>query len=84
MDTQVVHVDLEPFFRYHVCKDMIHERLEGGWGIAKPEKHDCGFIEAKGSDECSLPLIFPTDVNVAVTPSYIEFGEEGRLLHVID
>ena len=84
MDTQVVHIDFEPFFSYHVGEDMIHECLEGGWSIAKPEKHDHGFIEAKGSDECGFPLVFLSDANVVVTPSYIESGEEGRFLHVIN
>ena len=63
---------------------MIHEGLEGWWGIAETEKHDCGFIEAEGSDKCSFPLIFLSNVNVVITPSHIEFGEEGGVLHVID
>ena len=50
---------------------MVHEGLESQWGIAETEKHDCGFIEAKGSDERSFPLIFLSNVNVVVTPSYV-------------
>ena len=84
MDAQVVHVDLEPLFRDHVCKDMIHKCLEGQWSIAETKEHDCGFIEAKWSNERSLPLILFANVNVVITPSYIKFGEEGGILHVID
>ena len=63
---------------------MVHEGLESQWGIAETEKHDCGFIEAKRSNECSLPLIFFMNMNIVITPSDIEFGEEGGVFHVID
>ena len=63
---------------------MVHEGLEGWWGIAETEKHDCRFIEAKGSNEHSLPLIFLSNVNVVITPSYIKIGKEGGILHVIN
>ena len=33
VDTQVIHVDFKPLFRDHVCKDVIHECLEGWWGV---------------------------------------------------
>ena len=55
-----------------------------GRALQKPKKHDCRFIDAEGSDERSLPLIFLSNMNVVVTPSYIKLGEEGRVLHVID
>ena len=63
---------------------MIHEGLESWWGIAEPEKDDCGFIKTKGGDEHSFPLMLLLNVNVVVTPSYIKLGEESRVFHVID
>ena len=63
---------------------MVHECLECRRSIAETEKHDCGFIEAEGSNERSLPLIFFVNVNVVISPLYIKFGEEGGILHVID
>ena len=63
---------------------MVHECLEHRWSIAEAKKHDCGFIEAKGSNECGLPLIFIMNANIIISPSDIEFGEEGGVFHVID
>ena len=63
---------------------MVHECLEHWRSIAETKKHDCGFIEAKGSNECGLPLIFFMNVNIVISPSEIKFGEEGGVFHVID
>ena len=63
---------------------MVHECLEHWRSIAETEKHDCGFIEAERSNERSLPLIFFANANIIISPSDIEFGEEGGVLHVID
>ena len=41
VDAKVVHVDLQPVFSDHIGKDVIHEGLEGRWGVAKAEEHDC-------------------------------------------
>ena len=45
VNAHVVHVDFKPFFRDHVCTDMVHERLEGGGCVGETEEHDCWFIE---------------------------------------
>ena len=63
---------------------MVHECLECWRSIAEAEKHDCGFIETEGSNECGLPLIFFTNVNIVISPSDVEFGKEGGVFHVID
>ena len=63
---------------------MIHECLEGWWGIAEAEKHDCGLIKTKGGDKCCLPLVFLSDANVVITPLYVKFREKGGVFHVID
>ena len=84
MDAQIVHIDLEPFLRDHVGKDMVHEGLECWRSIAEAKKHNGGFIETKGSNECGLPLIIFANMNIVITPSDVEFGEEGGVFHVID
>ena len=63
---------------------MIHECLEGWWGIAEAEKHNCGFVKAKGGDKCCLPLVFLLNANIVITLSHIEFPEKGGVFHVID
>ena len=37
----VVQVNYNMSFINHVCKNVIHERLEGGWGIAESKGHHC-------------------------------------------
>ena len=44
MYANVVHVYLEPSLSKHVIEDLIHESLEGQWGVAEPKKHDEWFI----------------------------------------
>ena len=84
MYPQVVHIDLEPSFGDHISKNVIHERLKSRGGIAEPKKHYGGFEEAERGDERCFPLIFLSDADVVITPSNIEFGEQSRVLHVID
>ena len=63
---------------------MVHESLEHGRSVAETKKHDCGFIEAKRSDECGLPLILFTNANIVISPSDVKFGEESGVFHVIN
>ena len=63
---------------------MVHECLEHWRSIAETEKHHCGFIEAEGSNECGLPLIFVTNANIVISSLDIKFGEECGVFHVID
>ena len=84
MDAQIIHIDLEPFLRDHVSKDMIHEGLECWRSVAEAEKYDSGFIETKGSNEYGLPLIFFANANIVISPLDIELGEESGIFHVVD
>ena len=84
VDAQIIHIDLKPFLRDHVGKDMVHECLEHRRSIAETKKHDCGFIEAEGSDECGLRLIFCSNANVVISPPDIKFGEESGVFHIIN
>ena len=84
VDSHVVHVYFQPLLREHISKDVVHESLEGGGSVAKSEEHDGGFKESHGGDESSLPLIFLLNVNVIISPTDVEFGEQGGFFHVIN
>ena len=84
VDTDVVHVNFQPFFRYHIGKDVVHKGLECRWCVAKPEEHHCWFKESQGGDKGSFPLVFFTNADVVIAPPDVEFHEEGGILHVID
>ena len=84
VDTDVIHINFQPFFCYHVGEDVVHEGLECEWHIAKPEEHYCWFKESEGGNEGGFPLVFFTDTDVVVAPLDVEFCEEGGIFYVID
>ena len=84
VDSHVIHVDLKPFLQKYICKDVVHESLEGGVCVAEPKEHDSGFKESHGGDESGLPLIFFLDVNGVISPMNVEFGEQGGFFHIVD
>ena len=84
VDTQIIHVDLEPLFSDHVGEDVVHKCLKSWWGITKTKKHDSGLKEAKGGDECGLPLIFLFDADVVVSPLDVELGKESGVLRIVN
>ena len=63
---------------------MIHECLECGGSIAESEKYDSGFKESHGGDECGLPLVLFSNMNVIISPSNVKLGEQSGFFHVID
>ena len=84
VDTNVIHINFQPFFYYYVGKDVVHKGLECRWCIAKSEEHHCWFEESKGGDKGGFPLVFFTNADVVITPPDVEFHEEGDILHVIN
>jgi hypothetical protein len=84
VNAKVINVDFEPAFCDHVGENAVHECLEGGRAITKSKEHYGGFKKAKRCDECTLPLVVVLDSNIVVSPSYIKFGEQGGVFHVID
>jgi hypothetical protein len=54
------------------------------WKVGGPLQNYGGFEEAERCNECTLPLIVFLDSNIVIPPSYVEFGEQGGVLHVID
>ena len=84
MDAEVIHINLKPSFRDHISKDVVHECLKRGWGIAEPKEHYGGFKESEWGDECSFPLIGFPNLNVVVPPVDVKCGEQGGVFHVIN
>ena len=75
-DEEVIHVDNEPSFGNHIAEGVIHESLECGRGVGETEEHDGGFEEPLMGDEGGFPLVSILDMDIVVSPSYIEFGED--------
>ena len=84
VDTNIIHIDLQPFFHYHVSKDVVYESLKGRWCIAESKEHYGWFKESEGGDEGGLPLIFLTNEDVVVAPLNVELHEEGGIFHIIN
>ena len=84
VNSQVIHVYFQPSFSNHVCENVVHKGLEGGWSIAKAEELDSWFKECKRSDECSFPLVFFLNANVVESPSDVKLSKDHRVLHVIN
>ena len=84
VDTDVVHVNFQPLFSYHVSEDVVHKGLECRWCIAKPKEHHCWFEKSQGCDEGGFPLVFLTNADVVIAPSDVKLCEEGGILHVVD
>ena len=84
VDANVVHINFQPFFHYHIGKDVVHKGLECRWCIAKPEEHHCQFKKSQGGNKGGFPLVFFTNVDVVIAPPNVEFREEGDILHVVN
>ena len=75
MDTQVIHIDLQPTFSNHVSEDVVHECLKCRRCVTKSKEHDSGFVKAKWGDECGLPLVFFVDLDVVIPPLDVKLGK---------
>ena len=84
VDANIVHINFQPFFCYHIGKDVVHKSLEHRRCIAKPKEHYCQFKKSQGGDKGGFPLVFFTNADVVISPPDVEFCEEGGILHVVD
>src|SRR5712671_3674913 len=73
----IVHVDDEPSFVNFVLEDGVHHHLKGGWGICQPEEHDRWFKQSFIGDKGCFPLVSPSNADVVVSPSNVEFSEQS-------
>src|SRR5258708_3532108 len=77
MNGQVVHVNGKPSLGYLFAKDGIHHHLESCWRVGEPKEHNRRFEESFRSEERRFWFISGFDVYIVVSPSNIEFREEG-------
>src|ERR1700677_237648 len=82
-DSNVIHVyandsTLGSVFCDDLFIDLVHHCLKSGGGIAKAEKHDCGFKEAIACFEGRFVFVAFLDSHVVISPSYVQLGEYGR------
>jgi len=75
VDKDVVQVDNEELVK-EVMEGVIHIMLEGTQRIAQAEGHDCIFKEAISAAEGCLPLLPRGYLELVVTVTYVELGEE--------
>jgi len=61
---------------------VIHGSLEGGGGVSQSKEHYPWFKQPFWGFERGLPFIAFLDLDIIVSPSYVEFGEEGSSLEL--
>ena len=70
-------------FEEEGSKHFFHCLTEGSGEVGEYKIHDSWFVEAKEGFECCLPPILLFDVDVVVSPVYVEFCEEGFPLEMV-
>ncbi|KAF8235689.1 hypothetical protein L208DRAFT_1255352, partial [Tricholoma matsutake] len=82
----VVHIDDEPSFVYHVLEEIIHHCLEccHRGTIGHPKKHDKQFEGSLTCGKCGLPLISFPNLYIIVSPSQIQFCEDFGFSHLVN
>ena len=81
---EVVHINDEPSFGNHVTERVVHEVLERGRGIGKPEEHYRWFEEAFMCDESGLPLVTVLDADIVVPPADVKFSKQFGIFEFVD
>src|SRR5258708_40206751 len=84
MDGQVVHIDGKPSLCYLFAEYSVHHHLKGCWGVGEPKEHDRWFKESLRSKECRFRFVTWFDAYVVVSPSNVEFHEEGTPAQAVD
>ena len=74
-DENIIKVDTDNSFRYHVMEDVIHYHLKGCWAVCKAKEHDLWLKEPSVGVDCSLPLVTFPNLDVVETPPDIQLGE---------
>ena len=63
---------------------IIHEVLEGPWGVAESEGHNLVLVEAIATPEGGLPLFSWRNSEAVVPISYVQFGDVFRSLDLVE
>ena len=83
-DKEVIHINDKPSFSDHIAERVIHEPLERGRGVGKPEEHYCRFEEAFVCDEGGLPLVAILDADVVVSPLDVKLSKQFGVLEFVN
>ncbi len=84
-DEDVVHVD-EQFGRvahFHFSEHAVHGALEGRGGVGQSKEHYSRFEQPFGCFESGFPFVSLLNSDVIVSPLYVELGEEGSSLELL-
>ena len=81
---EVVHINDKPSLGDHVAERVVHEPLERGGGVGKPEEHHCWFEEAFMCDEGGLPLVAILDADVVVPPADVKLSKQFGVFEFVD
>ena len=76
IDEEIIHIDDEPSFGNHVTERVVHETLEGGGRVGKPEEHHGRFEKSFMGDKGCFPLVTVFDLHVVIPPPNVELGED--------
>ena len=63
---------------------MVHECLESGGCIAEAKEHDGRFKQSQRGYEGGFPLVLLMKADVVVSPTYVKFGEDSGVFHIIN
>jgi len=76
MDGNIIYEHRRIPFCYIRAEYGIYHHLECRGGVGKAKEHDCGFEQSFWCKEGSLPFIAGFDLNVVVSLSDVELGEQ--------
>ncbi|SRR5260221_3043489 len=72
MYNTIIHIEVEVAFTDFLLKFIVHHSLEGGWGVSQAKEYNCWFKESVACFKGSLPFVSFLDVDVVISPLYIE------------
>ncbi|ETW81361.1 hypothetical protein HETIRDRAFT_318867, partial [Heterobasidion irregulare TC 32-1] len=72
-DEDVVHI----YGYFPGCDEFSEDHVHHGLEVGKAEEHHRGFVRTQWSNESCLPLVSFFDPYIVVSPSYVQFAENG-------
>ena len=81
---EVVHINDEPSFSDHVTERVVHESLERGGGVGKPEEHYRWFEEAFMCNKSGLPLVTVLDADIVIPPADVKLSKQFGIFEFVD
>jgi hypothetical protein len=75
-DKDIIQIDNGKVIQ-EIAEDVVHQVLEGGWGVYKAKWHDPILVVTVSRSECRLPLVALGDADEVVAGTEIDLGEDG-------